>query len=102
MFRIGPIDQHSIFDAPPIAAWTSGFDAWMRYRGGCCSSRGTALLRRDQQCHGRSGVALPAAWGWWKAPTMAWGGMIRGNGGHGVAIFEVDRGRSYEEVIAFR
>ena len=47
-------------------------------------------------------MALPAAWGWWEASTMAWGGMIRGNGGHGVAIFDVDRGRSYEEVIAFR
>jgi len=53
------------------------------HRHGPCRSHGTVILRRAQQRHRRSGVALPMAWRWCKAsmPQIEEGTAGRRRGG---------------------
>ena len=57
MFRIGPIDQHSIFDAPRIAASTSGFDAY-----GCATAEVAAATAALHSCAGINNATDGVVW----------------------------------------
>lgn len=79
-------NQHAIFDASKIALSTEWFLCLDTPLRTLPRLPGTAILPWNQQCHRRSGVALPAALGRCEASITAW----HGEAGIDVMVIVVD------------